>query len=77
VNCVTLLSCNVINMHCISLDILSQLNRIPSPALAQIDLSVLTCLFNGTSTQIGQFVLTAAEGSRLRRLRMAKRYNIT
>jgi len=28
-------------------------------------------LFNGTSTQKGQFVQTAGEGNRLRRLRMA------
>jgi len=41
---VTLLTCSVRHyMHCISLFIIIRLSRFPSPQLAQVDLSVLTC----------------------------------
>jgi len=38
---------------------------------------LLGCLFNGTSTQKGQFVPTAGEGNRLSRLRMANEIQST
>jgi len=39
-----------------------------------LEVVLIDWLFNGTSTQKGQFVPTAGEGNRLSRLSMAKRY---